>query len=154
MRGSPEYRDKTCEIARGPFFHAEVSRRFGPILAAPGALRENPRGKCSYNHVAPRPALRNGSQLCYQQHKGLFIYKLVWLCPCLRRSSPCDARLGSTPQAFQAKAAIQWKMKGNIWSASQLCAGMSRIGFSASFGVSRWSNQKLQAVLEHNKNQT
>ena len=53
MRGSPENRDKTYEIARGPIFHAEVPRRFGPILAAPGALRDNSRAESGYNPIAP-----------------------------------------------------------------------------------------------------
>ena len=91
MGGPPKNRDETCEIARGPFFHAEVSRSIGPVLAAPGALREDYRGKSSYNLIANRPGPRNGSQLCYRQHKGLFIYiltspapsyiKIVWLHP-------------------------------------------------------------------------
>ncbi len=80
MRRSPGNRDKTCEIAHGPFFYAEVPRRFGPILATPGALSEPPRGKSNYNLIGPRPGARIGSQLCYQQHKGLFIYNWVaWM---------------------------------------------------------------------------
>ena len=96
MGGPPENHDTTCEIACGPFFRAGMPRRCGPILAAPGALRENPRGKCSYNPVGPRPFPRNGSQLCHQQHKGLFIYKWFAMSNA-KRSSPCDARWGSIP---------------------------------------------------------
>jgi hypothetical protein len=81
MRGSPDNRDKAYEIARGRVFHADMPRRFGPILAAPGALRENPRGKSGYNLIGTRPGLRNGGQFGYRQYNSYYLYKLTSVCP-------------------------------------------------------------------------